>query len=317
MPILKNDAVAETASPDKRWPAMNEQQLITFLEVAKRRHFRHAAEALNLTQPAVSAQIRSLEEELDTTLFTRTHVKLTESGSRFLPYAKQIVALIQEGREAVSDLNRAPVRPVTIGVAPGLALAILPRLAGYFAPGGQTGSVRLLTLPEEELGTQLAEGQIDAAIAYKIESLPAFAECKTLFYDTFRLIVPADDPRFRPYTYLCPEELQTLPMIVHAPGSPERTLLNKLFQRHQLHLQIWIEVNGTEEIKQLVAAGFGCAFVPASSLWKPFPEIRHIPVIRFGHSFPVVLCHPEKRYLTRFMNRLLLALTGIYPAEED
>lgn len=300
---------------DKGEDIMNEQQLITFIEVARKRHFRLAAESLNLTQPAVSAQIRSLEEELRTTLFYRTQVKLTPSGKLFLPYAQQILDLIREGREVVSEHEEKPQGPITIGATSCLSMTILPRLAKYFKQVRPDLPLRLLTLPNEQMIEQLNEGQLDAGIAYLSGAVPAHIETRTLFFDTFTLITAKKHPLAETQPYLSHKQLAELPLISFAPATTERNLLDELLFKHQIQPNIVIELSSVEEIKQLVADGYGVALVPTVAVGDHHPHLTRIRITSFDHSFPVVLYYPAKKYLSRTMKQVIDDISGVYPAD--
>lgn len=294
---------------------MNEQQLITFLEVAKQLHFRQAAEKLNLTQPAVSAQIRSLEEELGTTLFYRSHVKLTPSGTLFLPYAQKILDLIDESRERVAEWEHRPPGPVTVGTTSCLSMSIWPRLARYFHQRHPDVRLRLFTYSSQKIIQSLQEGQIDLAISYPLPHPPAQIETQTLFYDSFSFITARDSPLAeKPYLDL--KELEDIPLISFASFTLERALLEEIMQRSNINLNLMIELSSTEEIKRLVAEGIGAALVPTISL-QDEPHLKRIRITSFEHSIPVHLYMPKKRYLTRTVRELIRDISGIYPGEPD
>lgn len=294
---------------------MNEQQLITFLEVAKHLHFRQAAEKLNLTQPAVSAQIRSLEEELGTTLFYRSHVKLTPSGTLFLPYAQKILDLMNESRESVAEWEDRSFGPVTIGTTSSLSMSIWPRLTHYFQQHHPNIQLKLFTYPNQKIIQSLQEGQIDLAISYPLPNLPNHIEKQTLFYDSFSFIVHhQSNLAQKPYLKLA--ELEDIPLITFASFTPERALLESMMHRYQLHLKLMIELSSAEEIKRFVAEGIGAALVPTISL-QGEPKIKRIRITSFEHSFPVYLYMPEKRYLTRIVRELIRDISGIYPVEPE
>ena len=83
---------------------MDTQSMRAFVEVAKTASFSHAAEALHLTQPAISKRIARLEEQLDTRLFDRIgrHVHLTEAGEAFLPRCQRILSDIQDAERLIA-----------------------------------------------------------------------------------------------------------------------------------------------------------------------------------------------------------------------
>ena len=92
-------------------------RLVVFRAVAEQRSFRKAAEELYLTQPAVSLQIKALEEDLGVQLFDRTgsHIALTDAGSTLLGYARQVNALLVQAEHEVAALERRPRRPPRAG----------------------------------------------------------------------------------------------------------------------------------------------------------------------------------------------------------
>ncbi|RAL25671.1 LysR family transcriptional regulator [Thermoflavimicrobium daqui] len=296
---------------------MNEQQLYTFIEVARRRHFRQAADALQLTQPAVSAQIKSLEEELGTTLFYRSNVKLTSSGRLFLPYALQIVELIRESKDLITENEEKPVKhPMVIGTTSCLTMTVLHRLTHYFQSFNQHTPLRVLTMSEEELIHAIKEGQIDLGIAYSLESLPSFIQTKTLFFDTFTLITSQEYPLTKPYSYISSTDLEKIPLISFAPSTMERRLLDRVCKQHGIHLNIMIELTSIDEIKSLVANNYGAALVPTTSVYSKNSSYRRVRLVQFDHSFPVLLYYPEKRYQSRTLKRLISDISGIYSAED-
>ncbi|SFI98428.1 LysR family transcriptional regulator [Thermoflavimicrobium dichotomicum] len=296
---------------------MNEQQLLTFIEVARRKHFRQAADALQLTQPAVSAQIRSLEEELGTTLFYRPNVKLTSSGSLFLPYALQIVDLIREAKESISENEKKPInRPMVIGTTSCLAMTVLLRLTHYFQSFRQTLPLRVLTLSADEIITALNEGQVDLGIAYKLDSLPSHIQTKTLFYDSFALIASYDHPLAKKNTYITVSDLEHIPIISFAPSTMERRMMDQIFKQYGIQLNIMIELTSVDEIKSLVAANYGAALIPTISVDSKSSSYRRIHMTKFDHSFPVQLYYPEKRYQSRTLRKLIEDISGIYTVED-
>jgi LysR family transcriptional regulator, flagellar master operon regulator len=104
--------------------------LKTFLEVSKRRHFGRAAEALYLTQSAVSFRVRQLENQLKVNLFIRSrhNIQLTEAGERLLPYAQNLINTWQEA------LNIAAQTPLTENLTLGASSAIWESYLGIFLP---------------------------------------------------------------------------------------------------------------------------------------------------------------------------------------
>jgi DNA-binding transcriptional LysR family regulator len=248
-------------------------------------------------------------------LFYRSQVKLTPSGALFLPYAQKILDLMQEGREAISEMERKRHGPLTIGTTSCLSLAILPRLAKYFHDYHPNLQLRLLTSSTKQIIQQLQEGQIELGIAYSYPQLPNHIEKQTLFFDSFSLITASTNPLAHEQSYLTLKQLKVLPMISFAGGTTERSILDDILQKYGIELKIMIELASVEEIKRLVADGFGTALVPSIAISDRDTGLRRIRVTQFEHSIPVNLYYPEKRYLTRTIRKLIQDISGIYPAE--
>src|SRR5690349_8964579 len=112
---------------------MNISQLETLITISKTMSFRKAGELLNLTQPAVSAQIKSLEDEFKTVLVDRNQpVTLTDRGEVFLSHAERILAIVEELKERLYDLDQTPQGHIVLGTTTSIAIQILPRVLSYF-----------------------------------------------------------------------------------------------------------------------------------------------------------------------------------------
>src|SRR5919199_3320555 len=109
-------------------------QLSAFTEVARRENLSRAAEALHVTQPALTARLQRLEGELGTSLFVRTGrgMRLTESGRAFLPHAERVLAELEDGRRAVDEVGRGSSGHLAIGAAPAVSTYVLPVLLKQF-----------------------------------------------------------------------------------------------------------------------------------------------------------------------------------------
>jgi DNA-binding transcriptional LysR family regulator len=173
--------------------------LLGFIAVAEERHFRRATVRLHMSQPPLSARIRALELELGVRLFHRgpgAPVSLTPAGAVLLPFAREIVALVDSAKGAVGRVRRAEVGELSVAVAadiPGrlLSCAVRRFRAAY--------SRVELTLSEMDAAHQLAElgeGQIDVAA---IRHVGAFSQVSaTILAHELGIACPYDDPTPRP-----------------------------------------------------------------------------------------------------------------------
>lgn len=142
--------------------------LTTFIEVVNTRHFGKAAENLYLTQSAVSARIKLLEEYFHTTLFIRQRnsIQLTQSGEKLLPYAKQLCKTLKEARE---ELSEATSEYIVVGATQLTSELILPAALRQFHSEYEDWSVKAEVLSLDSLSRQVHERSVD--IAFSTEPL--------------------------------------------------------------------------------------------------------------------------------------------------
>lgn len=157
-------------------------------------HFGRAAEACAISQPALSMQIRALEEALGTPLFERgaRQMRLTGFGAEFVTRARQILRAVDE----LGDLARAAegrlVGRLRLGVIPTVAPYLLPTIIGRLAHSNAELDIHVRETVTPKLIHELAEGRLDAAIVALPVSEPAFVETE-LFSEDFMLVRPAED----------------------------------------------------------------------------------------------------------------------------
>src|SRR3954463_4218853 len=156
----------------KRTAQLDFRQLRYALSVSKERSFTQAAKRLNISQSAVSEQVRLLEEEIGFPLFRRTShgVELTERGRTFLYEAERVIGDVLSLSDAARRLRGAPSDTLTIGMGSGMAQIFMPRLFGdlkNILPGVR---LEILTAPTKSIFDDLHEERLDAGVA--IESDP-------------------------------------------------------------------------------------------------------------------------------------------------
>ena len=145
---------------------MELRHLRYFVAVAEELHFRRAADRLRVSQPAVSEQVRKLEEELGVQLLERTHrrVTLTRAGGRFLPEARRVLQLAERARRAAMNMGEKGNGRLRLGLLPDTVPAALPRTLGRFARATPGVEVVLETHPALELIERVRDRQLDAAL---------------------------------------------------------------------------------------------------------------------------------------------------------
>jgi DNA-binding transcriptional LysR family regulator len=165
--------------------------LKVFVAVAKMNSFTRAAKLLNLSQPAVTHQIKNLEHALRTRLFVRSQsrISLTRSGDILLKYAEEIGGLYRRAFEEIQDANSRVAGDVHIGAAALLGTYLLPQVLGEFKTRYPEVNVSMLVGNSKEILEYLQDDAIELAIVSEPISLPTF-EVMPLYQDYLTVIVP-------------------------------------------------------------------------------------------------------------------------------
>lgn len=145
---------------------MKLRQLRYFLALAEHRHFGRAARHLHIAQPSLSQQIRTLEAELDTTLFDRSsrHVSLTPDGEALLPYARRMLALAADFRAELDDRRNLVKGRLRLGATPTLGAYLLPDVLRRFTRAHPGLELTIVEDGSDRLARALGEGHLDMAV---------------------------------------------------------------------------------------------------------------------------------------------------------
>ncbi|MBV48417.1 MAG: hydrogen peroxide-inducible genes activator [Sulfitobacter sp.] len=165
-----------------------------FEAVALHRHFGHAAEACAISQPALSVQIKELEQILQTTLFERgtRNTSLTSFGAEFAPRARAILQGVDELQDMARAAKQGIVGRLRIGIIPTIAPYLLPDIITKLMRTNPDIDIQVRETLTSHLINELADGRIDAAIVALPVSEPAFTEV-ALFEEKFVLVRPEAD----------------------------------------------------------------------------------------------------------------------------
>lgn len=152
---------------------MDINQLRSFLEVCKTRHFGRAGENLFVTQAAISSRIQQLEEELGVRLFTRdrNNIQLTPEGRRFTPHAENLLATWNRACQEV-ELPEKLTEQLAIAATPGLCHYLLQQRVTRIREKLPLLSLRLESQPAAELAHQVLEGMHDVVLLYEPPNMP-------------------------------------------------------------------------------------------------------------------------------------------------
>src|SRR3954452_21436052 len=128
-------------------------QIAAFIETAERQSVSRAAEALFISQPALTARLKALEADLGAQLFVRTPrgMRLTDAGHAFLPYAGRALETLTDGRMQVNALERGGAGRLAVGAAPAVSSSVLPSMLKRFSECFPPVSVSVRTGNSEEI----------------------------------------------------------------------------------------------------------------------------------------------------------------------
>ncbi|HLH04763.1 MAG TPA: LysR family transcriptional regulator [Bryobacteraceae bacterium] len=242
---------------------MDLDQLHTFLEIVRLKSFSKAAQTCYRTQPAISAQVRQLEQELNTTLFERfgTKISLTVAGRIFAEHAEQILALRRRAQDAINELEKVPRGELVIAANEATCIYVLPGVFAEFKK--RFPNVQLLV--DRSYGTRVVQAVLDNQADFGITQLPVQEkklQAVSIHSDEIRLIVPAAH-RLASSERVTPRDLVGEPVLLPKTGTT-RARLNDWLDPVLEELNISMELDSTEMIKRFVMADLGVSFLAAS-----------------------------------------------------
>jgi LysR family transcriptional regulator, low CO2-responsive transcriptional regulator len=244
---------------------MDFDQLETFLEVARLSSFSRAAEKRFRTQPAISAQIRGIEEEVGAKLLDRSggKVSLTAAGKVFQQYAEQTLQARKAIITALAEMERVPRGEIVVGANEGTCLHILPEVFAEFKklyPGVSVNINRLESV-------RILESVIDNTVDFGVVSLPVNDTRLTvvpIHRDELVVIVPPRHPLAKSKSTTI-ADASKYPLLLPEAGRT-RDALEQLFHDRKLKLNISMDLDSSELLKRFVAADVGIGFIARSNV---------------------------------------------------
>ena len=242
---------------------MDLDQLHTFLEIVRLKSFSKAALTCYRTQPAISAQVRQLEQELNTTLFERlgTKIALTAAGKIFAEYAEQILDLRRLAQDTINELDRVPRGELVIAANEATCIYVLPQVFSEYKK--QFPNVQLSV--DRSYGARVVEAVLDNLADFGVTQLPVQEkrlQVAKIHSDEIKLLLPGEHPLAR-MKFVAPRDLVGQPLLLPKSGTT-RSRLNAWLEPVESELQISMELDSTEMIKRFVMAGLGFSFLAAS-----------------------------------------------------
>ncbi len=255
-------------------------QVEGFLEVARQRHLTRAADALHVTQPALTARIKQLEEELGAPLFERSHrgMRLTDAGRAFLPHAERAIGALATGRDLVGEHARGATGQLTIGTAPAVGAYVLPGLLTRFVRRFPHVRLVVRTGHSEEIVAHVDRDELDIGLIRELHH-PGLT-VRTLYEDELILVVPTRHA-FARQGPIGVERLADATLILFDRTSSYYELTNTIFRTAGVAPRGIIELDNIEAAKHMVRNGLGVALLPLTAIAGDVArgELRAVPLV--------------------------------------
>lgn len=247
---------------------LNLGNLATFRLVVQRGSFSAAADVLGLSQPAVSLQVRQLEQFLQTRLLERTGrgIKATAAGIALLAHSEQIEQAVSAAVQSVSEFNREVSGSITLGTGATACIHLLPSLLLTLRERHPLLTVGVTTGNTLDIVRAVEESRLDLGLV----TLPATGRnlAVTPVMDEEFVCIFARNQEVLPPA-VTPEVLQTLPLIAFESGSGTRDLIDGWFLADGRAIAPVMQLGSIEAIKRMVRAGLGFSIVPRMAVEHP------------------------------------------------
>lgn len=289
-------------------------QVEAFVQVSARNSFSRAAEALQLTQPSITARIQSLEREVGEELFERggRGVRLTDAGLAFLPYAERILQTLVEGRDAIDEVRNVQLGSLHLGSALTISTYVLPRILHAFHSGHASLDVSIRTGRSEQVLAMLQADEVQVGLVRSLSHPDV--ETIHLYDDEIVLIVNPDHP-FAASGAATVEDVAGEPIILFDRGSSYFGLIHGFFRQAGVVPNVAMELDSLEATKRMVEEGLGIGLVPLVTIER---ELESGMLVKVGIvdtpplKRPISLIYKRHRKRPRTVQAFIDTLADMY-----
>lgn len=294
---------------------MDNEQLEIFVRVATLKSFTRAAESLYLSQPTISARIKSLENELGVTLFDRSRPRdltLTEQGLLFWDYAQQMLNLYNSTMEQLKKEHESPGSFLRIGASSVPGIYILPRFLSSFKKAFPQAKIAVFIKDSAEIVNGIAEYTYDIGMAGSYDNDPRLNYIE-IAGDELILITSSGlitSKGYKPGSSIPLEVCLDSDFIMREPGSATRNVLEQMLNKKGYSFNSFrslIYIDNLETIKQAVKYGLGVSVVSRRSvndyLAAGFVDGYQIDELNLKRNFYIV--HHRNRVLNNVATAFL------------
>ena len=284
---------------------MADRRLQVFYTVAKQLSFTKAAEQLFMTQPAVTFQVKQLEEHFNTRLFERTHGKiaLTPAGRMVMDYAERVLALSEEMEARVSDLTGAVAGPLMLGASTTIAEYILPKILGEFKAQHPEVQAHMTVANSETIVNRVADHSLDVGLIESPSYLPTLAN--EVCCEDELVVICAPDHALATRRSVRAQDLAALPWVRREAGSGTREFTDNYLRDCGVapeDLNVMMELGSPEAMKGVVESCIAVAVVSRATIAKEL-ELGSLIAVPLAPRLirTLSLVHPKERFRTRLV----------------
>jgi DNA-binding transcriptional LysR family regulator len=286
---------------------MNLNQLKIFYLAAKHGSLSAAAQALYITQPAITKGIQRLQDHYEIKLFNRFGKKmaLTDAGEVLYRIAESIFEMENQAEESLRDFQQRKRGFIRILSSESFGSYYLPFIIDRFSRVNPKVRISMETLPTELIVEKTATLANDIGfISYAVPHKKLIA--REILEDSYQIIVPAGHP-FAAKSSIEPQDLAGEPLIVHEQGSAPRRSIEEYLRRHNISVSIPLELSNNEAIKTAVEEGLGVAVITRRVVSKELQmgNLKAIPLSDPAMTRKFFLIHHKDKYISRPLQSLI------------
>jgi DNA-binding transcriptional LysR family regulator len=252
-------------------------QIQAFREVARHGTISRAAEALFVSQPALTARIQGLERTLGVSLFARGRhgSRLTEAGRAFLPHAERALTALERGRAAVAEVASGSGGRLTIGAAPAVSTYVLPTMLHRFQADHPGVHLSVRSGHSEDVLEMVLREEVDLGLMRPIQHAEVISSL--LYEDELVLVVHHGHP-FASSGEIRMERMATEHLILFDRTSSYHELTSSVFRQAGIAPRGYLEVDNIDAAKRMVEQRLGIALLPRTSILGEIANGRLFPV---------------------------------------
>jgi LysR family transcriptional regulator, cyn operon transcriptional activator len=236
-----------------------------FLAIAEHRNFTRAAEALHVSQPTLSQQIRQLEDTLRVQLLDRTGrtIQLTDAGATYLQYAQRALQDLEAGKRAIHDVQALSRGSLRLAITPTFTAYLIGPLLEKYNRQHPHITLNILEMAQERMETLLNDDAVDVGLAFNETNTPDI-ETQVLFDEALAIVVGKSHPRAKKHATMTLREFESESLVLLNEEFVTRHLIDRYCRQHGVEPRIAMEFNSISAVIELVRRSKLATLLPAA-----------------------------------------------------